>query len=142
MVAFGSETLISIFVVCVSMKKDKEKEVVVGSPASGEDIDDKQRPSFPPGRFSTRNASSKYDFVKVWFSISPSFSLFLSLPFSISICFLLAFRSRCGWVIMRITTTFYPDFCSAGCSRLPRYPITTVSLSFYVFICFFSFKLL
>ncbi|XP_014494527.1 uncharacterized protein LOC106756568 [Vigna radiata var. radiata] len=47
------------------MKKEKEKEVVVGSPASGEDIDDKQRPAFPSARFSTRNASSKYDFVKV-----------------------------------------------------------------------------
>ncbi|BAT91324.1 hypothetical protein LR48_Vigan08g210100 [Vigna angularis] len=47
------------------MKKEKEKEVVVGSPASGEDVDDKQRPAFPSARFSTRNASSKYDFVKV-----------------------------------------------------------------------------
>ncbi|KAL9296050.1 hypothetical protein ACSQ67_021946 [Phaseolus vulgaris] len=47
------------------MKKEKEKEVVVGSPASGEDSDDKQRSSFPSARFSTRNASSKYDFVKV-----------------------------------------------------------------------------
>ncbi|CAJ1934279.1 unnamed protein product [Sphenostylis stenocarpa] len=47
------------------MMKGKEKEVVVANPLSGEDSDDKQRPSFPSGRFSTRNASSKYDFVKV-----------------------------------------------------------------------------
>ncbi|KAH1140957.1 hypothetical protein GLYMA_12G006700v4 [Glycine max] len=49
------------------MKREKEKEkgVAVTSPVSGEDSDDKQRPSFPSVRFSSRNASSKYDFVKV-----------------------------------------------------------------------------
>ncbi|XP_058764891.1 uncharacterized protein LOC131638350 isoform X1 [Vicia villosa] len=51
------------------MKKDKEKEkgkaIGVSSPVSGEDSDDKQFPSFPSVRFSSRNASSKYDFVKV-----------------------------------------------------------------------------
>ncbi|KAG5134754.1 hypothetical protein JHK82_025942 [Glycine max] len=51
------------------MKKNKEKEkekcVAVTSPVSGEDSDDKQRPAFPSVRFSSRNASSKYDFVKV-----------------------------------------------------------------------------
>ncbi|KAK7404242.1 hypothetical protein VNO78_04966 [Psophocarpus tetragonolobus] len=44
------------------MKKEKEKEVVVTSPMSGEDSDEKQHPSV---RFSSRNTSSKYDFVKV-----------------------------------------------------------------------------
>ncbi|XP_061353525.1 uncharacterized protein LOC133298261 isoform X2 [Gastrolobium bilobum] len=46
-------------------EKEKEKGVVVSSPVSGEDSDDKQHPSFPSVRFSSRNASSKYDFVKV-----------------------------------------------------------------------------
>ncbi|XP_027355144.1 uncharacterized protein LOC113865024 isoform X2 [Abrus precatorius] len=46
-----------------SMKK--EKGMAVSSPVSGEDSDDKQHPSFPSVRFSSRNASSKYDFVKV-----------------------------------------------------------------------------
>ncbi|CAK8575371.1 unnamed protein product [Lathyrus sativus] len=46
------------------MKKDKEKgkAIDVSSPVSSEDADDKQ---FPSVRFSSRNASSKYDFVKV-----------------------------------------------------------------------------
>lgn len=61
------------------MKKEKEKEVIVGSP--GEESDDKQSSSFPSARFSTRNASSKYDFVKVSLSISPTSSIFFSLPF-------------------------------------------------------------
>ncbi|XP_050898364.1 uncharacterized protein LOC127105241 isoform X1 [Lathyrus oleraceus] len=49
------------------MKKDKEKGKAIGvsSPVSSEDTDDKQFPSFPSVRFSSRNASSKYDFVKV-----------------------------------------------------------------------------
>ncbi|RDY07041.1 pgk2, partial [Mucuna pruriens] len=46
-------------------EKEKEKEKIVSSPVSGEDSDDKQRSSFPSVRFSSRNASSKYDFVKV-----------------------------------------------------------------------------
>nr|KYP67926.1 2-phosphoglycerate kinase [Cajanus cajan] len=47
------------------MKKEKEKIVNVTSPVSGEDSDDKQSSSFPSVRFSSRNGSSKYDFVKV-----------------------------------------------------------------------------
>ncbi|XP_004514506.1 P-loop NTPase domain-containing protein LPA1 homolog 1 isoform X2 [Cicer arietinum] len=49
------------------MKKEKEKGIAVSSPISGEeDSDDKQQhPSFSSVRFSSRNASSKYDFVKV-----------------------------------------------------------------------------
>ena len=46
-------------------EKDKGKEIGVSSPISGEDSDDKNLPSFPSVRFSSRNASSKYDFVKV-----------------------------------------------------------------------------
>ncbi|PNX86286.1 hypothetical protein L195_g042363 [Trifolium pratense] len=49
-------------------EKDKGKEIDVSSPISAEeeeDTDDKQLPSFPSVRFSSRNASSKYDFVKV-----------------------------------------------------------------------------
>ena len=45
------------------MKKDKG--VMVSTPISGEDSDDKQESAFPAVRFSSRNASSKYDFVKV-----------------------------------------------------------------------------
>ncbi|KAK7263869.1 hypothetical protein RJT34_31467 [Clitoria ternatea] len=44
---------------------EKEKAVMVSSPVSGEDSDDKHQSSFPSVRFSSRNASSKYDFVKV-----------------------------------------------------------------------------
>ncbi|KAK4285147.1 hypothetical protein QN277_001885 [Acacia crassicarpa] len=44
------------------MKKDKG--VMVSNPNSGEDSDEKQEPSFGV-RFSSRNNSSKYDFVKV-----------------------------------------------------------------------------
>ncbi|KAI4332684.1 hypothetical protein L6164_017572 [Bauhinia variegata] len=45
----------------------KDKGVMVSSPVSGEgdDSDEKQHPSLATVRFSTRNASSKYDFVKV-----------------------------------------------------------------------------
>ncbi|WJX49632.1 hypothetical protein P8452_36040 [Trifolium repens] len=51
-------------------EKDKGKEIDVSSPITAEeeeeeDTDDKQLPSFPSVRFSSRNASSKYDFVKV-----------------------------------------------------------------------------
>jgi len=74
------------------MKKNKEKEkekcVAVTSPVSGEDSDDKQRPAFPSVRFSSRNASSKYDFVKVSISI-PDFllySLFICFPFLNAFC--------------------------------------------------------
>jgi hypothetical protein len=49
-------------------EKDKGKEIDVSIPITAEeeeDTDDKQLPSFPSVRFSSRNASSKYDFVKV-----------------------------------------------------------------------------
>ncbi|KAK7312089.1 hypothetical protein VNO77_35667 [Canavalia gladiata] len=47
------------------MKKEKET-VVTTSPVTGEGSDDKQQhPPFPSVRLPTRNASSKYDFVKV-----------------------------------------------------------------------------
>jgi hypothetical protein len=55
-------------------EKDKGKEIDVSSPISPEeeeeDTDDKQFPSFPSVRFSSRNASSKYDFVKVIINFS------------------------------------------------------------------------
>ncbi|KAF7824874.1 2-phosphoglycerate kinase isoform B [Senna tora] len=43
----------------------KDKGVLVSGPDSGEDSDEKHQPPFPAVRFSSRNASSKYDFVKV-----------------------------------------------------------------------------
>ncbi|KAI4323820.1 hypothetical protein L6164_023399 [Bauhinia variegata] len=43
----------------------KDKAVAASSTVSGEESDEKQQPSLPAIRFSTRNASSKYDFVKV-----------------------------------------------------------------------------
>jgi len=45
------------------MKKEKGKSISVSSPVSGEESDEKQQ--LPSVRFSSRNASSKYDFVKV-----------------------------------------------------------------------------
>ena len=48
------------------MKKDKA--ILVSNPNSGEDSDEKQDPSFGV-RFSSRNNSSKYDFVKVFISV-------------------------------------------------------------------------
>jgi hypothetical protein len=61
-----------------SMKKEKDKgkEIDVSIPITAEeeeeeeDTDDKQFPSFPSVRFSSRNASSKYDFVKVIINFS------------------------------------------------------------------------
>lgn len=47
------------------MKKDKG--VMVSGPNSGEESDEKE--SFPAVRFSSRNTSSKYDFVKVSFLV-------------------------------------------------------------------------
>ncbi|XP_010258912.1 PREDICTED: uncharacterized protein LOC104598508 [Nelumbo nucifera] len=47
------------------MKKGKGVAIISNPPASGEDADEKGEFSLPPGRFSSRNASSKYDFVKV-----------------------------------------------------------------------------
>jgi len=44
-------------------KKEKGKSISVSSPVFSEESDNKQQ--FPSVRFSSRNASSKYDFIKV-----------------------------------------------------------------------------
>lgn len=54
----------------IVMKKDKG--VAVSSPKSGDDTE-KDSP-LPTIRFSSRNASSKYDFVKVYFFVPLFFS--------------------------------------------------------------------
>lgn len=48
------------------MKKDKGVAVAVASPKDSDEVDDKpEDPTLRPFRFAARNASSKYDFVKV-----------------------------------------------------------------------------
>lgn len=80
-----------------SMKKGKGKEkenvIFATSPVSGEDSDDKQQQhaSFPS--VNTRNASSKYDFVKVVISYLVFIYLHKNWNFSsfqIWVCFLLS----------------------------------------------------
>lgn len=115
----------------------KEKGVLIENPRHEEEEDDEdegddfdrryktaQSAALP---FSTRNASSKYDFVKVYSSDQKSppqflFSACSALKistFSI-MCVPSQFRWRFGWAIMPTTITSSPGFCLAECWLSPR----------------------
>lgn len=95
------------------MKKDKGIAEATTSLSAEDEEDKTPQYHFPSIQFTSRNASSKYDFVKV------SYSLFflckkVACEFSDLLLFIWCFcRLRCGWATMPIITMFYPDFCSA-----------------------------
>lgn len=110
----------------------KGKDLIVSStPPAGDSPDGgTDSPSLPRSRLSTRNASSKYDFVKVK-PLKFGKRRFGNGDFLLEFLLILI-RWKCGSVIMRIITMCFRDFFSAGCWLLPRWLFAPLCCHFWI----------